>query len=115
METCKAIVLEGSRKGLSCQFSPSDNGYCGRHQRNFQHEQLLKDGKIPCRFFFRGCDTILTVNGSCLECKKRICKKTTECSHEDVNSKLKVTNIVRSTAEILTVMKKKRKVSVTVI
>jgi len=82
METCKAIVLEGSRKGLSCQFPPSDNGYCGRHQRNFQHEQLLKDGKIPCRFFFRGCDTIITTKGSCNDCKKRICKKTTECGHE---------------------------------
>jgi hypothetical protein len=49
----------------------------------------LKDGKIPCRFFFRGCDTILTVNGSCLECKKRICKKTTECSHEGCKFKTK--------------------------
>jgi len=82
METCKAIVLEGSRKGLSCQFSPSDNEYCGRHQRNFQHEQLLKDGKIPCRFFFRGCDAILIEKGSCDDCKKRICKKTKECGHE---------------------------------
>jgi hypothetical protein len=82
METCKSIVLEGSRKGLSCQFPPSDNGYCGRHQRNFQHEQLLKDGKIPCRFFFRGCDAILTEKGSCNDCKKRICKKSTECGHE---------------------------------
>jgi hypothetical protein len=71
METCKAIVLEGSRKGLSCQFPRSDNGYCGRHQRNFQHEQLLKEGKIPCRFFFRGCNTIITSKGSCDDCKKK--------------------------------------------
>jgi len=34
---------------------------------------------------------------------------------KDVNSKLQVINIVRNTAEIHTVMKRKRKVSVTVI
>jgi hypothetical protein len=89
METCKSIVLDGSRKGLSCQFPPSDNGYCGRHQRNFQHEQLLKDGKIPCLFFFRGCDAILTEKGSCDDCKKRICKKTTDCGHEGCKFKTK--------------------------
>ena len=90
METCKAIVLEGSRKRLSCHFPPSDNGYCGRHQRNFRHEQLLKEGKIPCRFFFRGCDAILILKGSCLDCKKKICKKTTECSHDGCKFKTTV-------------------------
>lgn len=89
METCKAIVLEGSRKGLSCQFPQSDNGYCGRHQRNFQHEQLLKEGKIPCRFFFRGCNTIITSKGSCDDCKKKTSKKTTECGHEGCKFKTK--------------------------
>ncbi len=33
-QVCKAIISEGLRKGLSCQFPPDDSAYCGRHERN---------------------------------------------------------------------------------
>lgn len=82
MQTCVAIVLEGKRKGQKCQFPSSDNGFCGRHQRNFQHTELVKESKIPCRFFFRGCNTIVQTKGACEECKAKLCKKSTSCNHD---------------------------------
>jgi len=82
METCIATILEGSRKGKLCQFPPSDNGYCGRHQRNYQYAELLKEGKTPCRFFFRGCDTLVEKNGACQICKSKMSKKHINCGHE---------------------------------
>ncbi len=81
METCIAIVIEGPRKGKLCQFTPLENGYCGRHHRNYQHAELLTKGKIPCRFFFRGCDNLLEKEGSCDTCKAKLCKKHTPCGH----------------------------------
>jgi hypothetical protein len=79
---CNATILEGPRKGQPCEFPPSDNGFCGRHQRHYEHEQLLKENKIPCRLFFRGCDTIVQKEGSCDECKSKLSKKITTCQHE---------------------------------
>ena len=82
MSTCIAIVIEGARKGKQCQFPPSENMYCGRHQRNYQHAELIKEGKIPCRFFFRGCDSIVENSGACQICKAKNSKKHTNCGHE---------------------------------
>ena len=82
METCIAIIIEGARKGKQCQFPPSDNMYCGRHQRNYQYAEVLKEGKNPCRFFFRGCDNIVEKSGACDTCKAKLCKKHTNCGHE---------------------------------
>ena len=83
METCKAIIQEGGRKGLTCQFPPSsENAYCGRHQRHLQYEKVLREGKIPCRFFFRGCDVSVEKKGSCASCKVSLQKKTVQCGHE---------------------------------
>lgn len=84
---CKAIILEGTRKGQPCEFPPSDNGFCGRHQRHYEHEQLLKENKIPCRLFFRGCDTIVLKEGACIECKAKRSKKTIACQHKDCKFK----------------------------
>ena len=63
--SCKAIILEGVRKGQPCTFPPSENSYCGRHQRHYEHEQLTNNGKIPCRFFFRGCNQTVEKTGAC--------------------------------------------------
>lgn len=79
---CKATIVEGKRKGQPCEFPPSENGYCGRHQRHYEYEQLVKEAKIPCRFFFRGCNAIVEKVGSCTECKAKLSKKTTSCQHE---------------------------------
>lgn len=86
METCKATIQEGSRKGERCTFPPGDsNAYCGRHQRNFEYDTLIENGKKPCRFFFRGCNTVLDEtekSPSCKTCREKLSKKTIPCNHE---------------------------------
>lgn len=86
METCKAIIQEGTRKGETCKFPPGDsNVYCGRHQRNFEYDTLIESGKRPCRFFFRGCNTLLEsteTSLSCSSCREKRSKKTIFCNHE---------------------------------
>ena len=59
---CKAIIQEGPRKGQPCQFPPLQNKYCGRHDRNRIYDEGIANGKIWCRFFFRGCDNIVPFN-----------------------------------------------------
>jgi len=91
METCKAIIQEGPRKGDSCTFPPGDsNDYCGRHQRNYEYDTLVNSGKKPCRFFFRGCNTLLEdseKSPSCKLCREKLTKKTTHCNHTDCKFK----------------------------
>ena len=86
METCKAIVQEGSRKGERCQFPPGPESYCGRHLRNKIFDDGVAQGKIWCRFFFRGCNN--EAKGSCDDCKKKLSKKTIECKHEGCKYKV---------------------------
>ena len=88
METCKAIIQEGSRKGKRCQFPPGENFYCGRHLRNKIYDDGIADGKKWCRFFFRGCNNEVTNEASCVDCKKRLCKKTADCKHEGCKFKV---------------------------
>jgi hypothetical protein len=80
MDTCKAVIQEGPRKGSACKFPPNDNGYCGRHLRNKEYDDGITEGKTWCRFFFRGCNNEAT--GSCDTCKKKLSKKTLVCKHE---------------------------------
>lgn len=88
MATCKAVIQEGSRKGNNCMFPPSDNAYCGRHQRNRIYDEGIAEGKKWCRYFFRGCDTYLTNDEilkkevSCKPCRDKIKKKKFSCEHE---------------------------------
>lgn len=81
MATCKAIVQEGPRKGSSCQFPPSENGYCGRHERNRLYDEGIAAGKKWCRFFFRGCSNVAT-GSSCDACLEKLTKKKHPCKHE---------------------------------
>ena len=86
METCKAIIQEGTRKGEQCKFPPGElNVYCGRHQRNYEYDTLIETGKKPCRFFFRGCNSLLEVSEkspSCKSCREKLSRKTAPCNHE---------------------------------
>jgi hypothetical protein len=84
MGTCKALVQEGIRKGENCKFPSNETLYCGRHQRNYLYDTLITEGKIPCRFFFRGCDNLLDtiIPNSCLSCREKISKKSSSCKHE---------------------------------
>ncbi|NDB82209.1 MAG: hypothetical protein EB127_05625 [Alphaproteobacteria bacterium] len=86
METCKAVIQEGPRKGNSCKFPPNDNGYCGRHLRNKEYDDGIEAGKTWCRFFFRGCNN--EAKGSCEDCKKTLSKKTLACKHEGCKFKV---------------------------
>lgn len=91
METCKAIIQEGTRKGECCKFPPGKtNAYCGRHQRNYEYDILIQAGKRPCRFFFRGCNTTLDQSeksASCISCRQKRSKKMNRCSHEGCSFK----------------------------
>ena len=95
MEQCKAVIQEGPRKGKSCQFPPSETGYCGRHARNKIYDDGLTSGIRWCRFFFRGCDSQLTSEDvankivSCSACRARLSKKEYPCKHEGCTFKVK--------------------------
>ncbi len=95
MVTCKAIVQEGARTGQGCKFPPSENGYCGRHERNRTYDEGINAGKHWCRFFFRGCDTELTATEieakevTCKNCKERLTKKQYPCEHTGCPFKVK--------------------------
>ena len=86
---CAATIQEGKRKGQPCKFPPDDDGYCGRHKRNKQHDELLAAGQTPCRFFFRGCDELLTEEGitACATCRQKKNKTGTLCKHEGCSYK----------------------------
>ena len=63
MVQCVAIVQEGKRKGHRCEFDTNnDDRYCNRHQRNKIYDVGITEGKLCCRFFFRGCDSVLSTN-----------------------------------------------------
>lgn len=80
---CKAIIQEGPRKGQPCQFPPLQNKYCGRHDRNRIYDEGIANGKIWCRFFFRGCDnTVLKLNTGCTTCKGKKHEGKLMCAHE---------------------------------
>jgi hypothetical protein len=90
MATCKAVIQEGARKGETCMFPPSENLYCGRHQRNKIYDEGIQEGKRWCRYFFRGCDTLLTNNKdlSCSVCRDKITKKKYACDHSGCKFKV---------------------------
>ena len=94
MATCKAIIQEGPRKGESCMFPPSNKGYCGRHERNREYDEGIAEGKVWCRYFFRGCSTELTTQEvdakevSCKPCREKLTKKKHPCEHEGCQFKV---------------------------
>ena len=87
MATCKAIVQLGPRKGSRCQFPPSENGYCGRHERNREYDEGIAAGKKWCRFFFRGCNNVAEAS-SCKSCIEKLTKKKHSCNHEGCTNKV---------------------------
>lgn len=66
-----------------CKWTILENGYCKRHQRVFQFNELTKSGKILCRFFFRGCNNeAQDGKKSCKECNEKRYTDKKLCSHE---------------------------------
>ncbi len=81
--SCKAIRQEGVAKGTQCKFPAGENGYCGRHQRNKLYDDGIAEGKVWCRFFFRGCRNTVPNDGTaCSECKSAARADKPRCSHE---------------------------------
>lgn len=89
MEMCKAVIQEGSRRGNTCMFPPSENGYCGRHLRNKIYDEGIIEGKKWCRQFFRGCNSVITdKEASCIDCRNKLTKKKYACEHEGCKFKV---------------------------
>lgn len=92
---CKAIINEGPRKGNSCEFPPSDNGYCGRHIRNNIYDHGISEGKKWCRFFFRGCNNNVTNSLTCEMCLKKKHEGNELCKHEGCTNHTKNTDFCK--------------------
>ena len=93
---CKAIVQQGPRKNKSCERTPQDNEYCIYHQRNYEYEQYIKEGKNLCGMFFRGCNSELLLDDIeknykiCSPCRKKKYNKGFPCQFE--NCQFSITN-----------------------
>jgi len=46
--SCKAILEQGSKKGIQCDRPKLENGFCGKHQKQAKIESDIKDGKRKC-------------------------------------------------------------------
>ena len=94
MSICKAILFQGERKGQQCQKNKTENEYCVYHQRNHEYEQLIKDNKILCGMFFRGCNKELSEDDkknkfkNCLDCRNKKSGKKFKCQFKDCNYKI---------------------------
>jgi hypothetical protein len=80
LTTCKLELV----KGQLCQIDKSaTNDYCHRHQRYFERDTLLEEGKRLCSNFIYGCNIIVkTKFARCEECIKKPDKKTNPCAQK---------------------------------
>uniref|UniRef100_A0A6C0HKK4 Uncharacterized protein n=1 Tax=viral metagenome TaxID=1070528 RepID=A0A6C0HKK4_9ZZZZ len=86
---CKAIVQQGLRKGQSCQRLPNKNAYCIYHQRNYEYDMAIEEGKNVCGMFFRGCNNerseedIKKGYKLCITCRNKKYRKEFTCQAPD--------------------------------
>lgn len=81
---CKGIIQQGPNKGDNCKKnSINDTEYCGKHERWIAYDLLIKDGKIPCLDFFRGCSEVVIKEGRCAACRAKKSVKDTPCAAKD--------------------------------
>jgi len=81
METCRAIIQQGKRKGLRCE-NVVQSGYCDRHSRNEIYDKGVAEGKRFCRFYFHsGCDNVLSDlnQKSCSLCLAKLRPRRQKC------------------------------------
>ncbi len=85
---CKALVSQGPRKGQPCQSVPLANEYCVHHQRNYEYEQMIQEGKNVCGMFFRGCQQERSVDDlergykHCKACRQKKSGKNHPCEYD---------------------------------
>lgn len=93
---CRAIIQQGERAGKQCQWKKKENGYCIYHQRNYFYETLIKEGKILCGMFFRGCNNELSTDDidksykNCISCREKKLGKSFNCQYKDCTFKIKI-------------------------
>jgi hypothetical protein len=69
---------------MSCEHAYEDaDGYCAHHQRQKEYDRLVAEGARPCRYFFRGCNSLLTVTTAitCDDCIAKATKGKEYCNH----------------------------------
>lgn len=92
---CEALIQSGDRKGERCMLIATTNGYCIHHQRQYQYELLINEGKELCGMFFRGCDNELSeddINNkykNCESCRIKKSRKLYNCALEGCTFKIK--------------------------
>lgn len=72
IQTCSAILEQGSKKGQKCWRPVSTNGYCGKHQIQAIVSKGKEEGKIKCRK--HRCTTFIeqaSENPYCLHCQEK--------------------------------------------
>lgn len=74
-----------------CKWKPLDNGYCKRHQREYEHTVAISTGREMCRFFFRGCNnTTAPGKKACVDCLAKKFVGKSLCKHTGCKSRTKV-------------------------
>jgi hypothetical protein len=94
---CRAIVQQGENAGKECgrKGKGKENGYCVYHQRNYEYEQLIKEGKQLCGKFFRGCNNELSEIDisnkykNCEQCRIKKSGKLFNCQYDGCDFKIK--------------------------
>jgi hypothetical protein len=88
MNTCKAIVQQGPRKGQQCLKDKTNNEYCVYHQRNHEYDTLISKNINVCGMFYRGCNNELSDDDiqnnikNCHSCRKHKSEKHYPCQHK---------------------------------
>jgi len=85
LTTCKVELV----KGHLCKIEKSEtNTYCHRHQRYYEKDSLISEGKKPCANFLYGCNIIVKNKFTrCEECIAKPNEKSVPCSHIDCKNK----------------------------
>ena len=66
----------------TCKWKPLDNGYCKRHQRQYEYVVATSTGREMCRFFFRGCNNdTATGKKACTDCLAKKFTGKSLCKH----------------------------------
>jgi hypothetical protein len=86
---CKAVVQQGVRKGERCQrIKIDENEYCIYHQRNYEYDKCIEQGKKLCSMFFRGCNNELSMTDlsnsykKCESCRLKKSGKLYQCKYD---------------------------------
>ena len=86
MDSCKAILEQGTNKGKQCERPKLHNGYCGKHQKQALLDKAKEEGKVKCLTF--RCNNTFTQSSdkyceSCVKEKEENKSTLTLCKWEE--------------------------------